>query len=338
MRGATARATVGGDDGRKAARVTLASSSMGRLEQTVTHEATTLEPEFLIGRRSVAELHLDQAYVSSQHASIRWTGEAWEVRDLSSRNGTLVNGVAIRPGHGVRLKKGDRIAFGSPEQVWELVDDGAPRAMVVPLDARGEPLFVDGEILALPSQDNPSDTIFRGSDGAWYLEREDDVVQLRPQMIFESTKRRYRFSCPELVTETSTVSFPEFVRGELARVKLIFRVSKEEEYVEIAVEREGRRDELPVRNFNYLLLLLARQRLADAEADPKIAESACGWVDQETFIEAIKSSPDRLSIDVFRIRRQFAGLGITDAAKIVERRPSTKQLRIGVGALTIESI
>jgi hypothetical protein len=309
---------------------------MGRLEQTVTHETTTLEPEFLIGRRTVAELHLDQAYVSSQHASIRWTGEAWEVRDLSSRNGTLVNGVTIKPGHGVRLKKGDRIAFGSPEQVWELVDDSAPRAMVVPLDARGEPLFVDGDILPLPSQENPSDTIFRGSDGAWYLEREDDVVVLRPQMIFESTKRRYRFSCPELVTETSTVSFPEFVRGELARVKLLFRVSKEEEYVEIAVEREGRRDELPVRNFNYLLLLLARQRLADA--GQKVPESACGWVDQETFIESIKSSPDRLSIDVFRIRRQFAGLGITDAAKIVERRPSTKQLRIGVGALTIESI
>lgn len=309
---------------------------MGRLQQTVTNEATTLEPEFLIGRRSVAELHLDQAYVSSQHASIRWTGDAWEVRDLSSRNGTLVNGVTIRPGHGVRLKKGDRIAFGSPEQVWELVDDSAPRAMVVPLDARGEPLFVDGDMLPLPSQENPSDTIFRGSDGAWYLEREDDVVVLRPQMIFESTKRRYRFSCPELVTETSTVSFPDFVRGELGRVRLVFRVSKEEEYVEIAVERDGRRDPLPVRNFNYLLLLLARQRLADAAE--RMADSACGWVDQETFIASLKSSPDRLSIDVFRIRRQFAGLGITDAAKIVERRPSTKQLRIGVAALQIDSI
>ena len=49
-----------------------------------------------------------------------------------------------------------QVIFGSPEQVWEVVDDGAPRAMVVPIDARGEPLYVDGDILPLPSQENPS--------------------------------------------------------------------------------------------------------------------------------------------------------------------------------------
>jgi FHA domain len=309
---------------------------MGLLQHIATKEAITLEPEFLVGRRPVAELHLDQAFVSSQHASIRWTGDVWELRDLSSRNGTLLNGAAIRPGQGMRLKKGDQIAFGSPEQTWELVDDSEPRAMVVPLDARGEPIFAEGDMLPLPSQESPSDTLFRGSDGVWYLEREDAVVMLRPQMIFESTHRRYRFSCPELVTDTSTANFPEFVRGELARLKLLFRVSRDEEYVEISAIRDGRRDELPVRNFNYLLLLLARQRLTDAEA--KLSELASGWVDQEQFIESIKSSPERLSIDIFRIRRQFAGIGVADAAKIVERRPSTKQLRIGVADVQIDPI
>ncbi len=309
---------------------------MGLLQHLVTKEAVTLEPEFLIGRRPVAELHLDQTFVSSQHASVRWTGDGWELRDLSSRNGTLLNGTAIKPGQGVRLKKGDQIAFGSLEQTWEVVDESEPRAMAVPLDARGEPILAEGDMLPLPSDESPSMTIFRGSDGAWYLEREDAVIMLRPQMIFESANRRYRFSCPELVTDTSTVNFPEFVRGELARVKLVFRVSRDEEYVEISAVRDGRRDDLPVRNFNYLLLLLARQRLADAEA--QLSEPASGWVDQEQFIESIKSSPERLSIDIFRIRRQFAGIGVTDAAKIVERRPSTKQLRIGVSNLQIEEL
>jgi hypothetical protein len=46
-------------------------------------------------------------------------------------------------------------------------------------------------------------------------------------------------------------------------------------------------------------------------------------------------APPQLNLDVFRLRRQFAALGIVDAANIVERRPRTRQLRIGTARLQI---
>jgi hypothetical protein len=84
-------------------------------------------------------------------------------------------------------------------------------------------------------------------------------------------------------------------------------------------------------------LLLARARLEDTES--RLPESSCGWMDQDAVIEALRVSSERLNIDIFRIRRQFASLGwIADPASIVERRPRNKQLRIGAGRLTIEHI
>jgi hypothetical protein len=46
-------------------------------------------------------------------------------------------------------------------------------------------------------------------------------------------------------------------------------------------------------------------------------------------------APPQLNIDVHRIRKQFAEVGVLDAANIVERRPRTRQLRIGTGRLSI---
>jgi len=40
-------------------------------------------------------------------------------------------------------------------------------------------------------------------------------------------------------------------------------------------------------------------------------------------------------VDIFRARKQFSEAGVIDAAQIVERRPTTHELRIGVPRLTI---
>jgi hypothetical protein len=49
-------------------------------------------------------------------------------------------------------------------------------------------------------------------------------------------------------------------------------------------------------------------------------------------------APPQLNIEVFRIRRQFAAAGVVDAANIVERRPRTRQLRIGTGRVSITTL
>jgi hypothetical protein len=38
---------------------------------------------------------------------------------------------------------------------------------------------------------------------------------------------------------------------------------------------------------------------------------------------------------VYRLRKHMARMGILDGAKLVERRPRTKQIRIGTGALRV---
>jgi hypothetical protein len=310
---------------------------MALLRQSASGESTVLEADHLVGRSQRAALRLDSPFVSAQHATIRWVGGAWEVRDLGSRNGTIVNDTPLKPGQAIALAPGSRIAFGHADQSWELVDDSPPRPMVVPLDGDFAPLFLDGDMLALPTHDHPAATVLRGSDGAWRLEHDDEAVTLTNHQVFDVAGKGFRFSCPEALLQTSTVDWHDAAGFDLAQLRLRFRVSREEEFVELHVEGGREPVTLGSRGHNYILLMLARARLDDIGA--KQPESSCGWMYQDFLIEALRASSERLNIDIFRIRRQFATIGwISDAANIVERRPRNKQIRIGVASLTIENI
>jgi hypothetical protein len=116
----------------------------------------------------------------------------------------------------------------------------------------------------------------------------------------------------------------------------VFRVSSDEEHVELVMHCGAGPVDLGARGHNYLLLLLARQRLADAGQN--LPAGTCGWVYQDELVRALKVSAERLNIDIFRIRKQFEAIGLSEPASIVERRPRTKQLRIGVASLALEPI
>ena len=62
------------------------------------HRSHYLYPENVIGRSPTCTLRLSDGWVSGQHAAIRWTGTGWSIKDLSSRNGTFVDGVRMNPG------------------------------------------------------------------------------------------------------------------------------------------------------------------------------------------------------------------------------------------------
>jgi hypothetical protein len=89
--------------------------------------------------------------------------------------------------------------------------------------------------------------------------------------------------------------------------------------------------DLGARAHNYLLLTLARHRLADAAEGH--SEDACGWICLDAFSHDPSMSAPRVNMDVFRLRRQLASRGVADAVRIVERR--TRQLRIGTGRISI---
>ena len=56
---------------------------------------TVDKPVFLIGRRTAADLQLQNADVSREHAEIAQDGQRYVLRDRGSRYGTFVNGEQI---------------------------------------------------------------------------------------------------------------------------------------------------------------------------------------------------------------------------------------------------
>jgi len=68
------------------------------------------EKGLLLGRTSESDLSVADPEVSRRHFAVRRIGAGqYEIEDLGSRNGTLVNGLPVRKG---RLRFGDRIAVG----------------------------------------------------------------------------------------------------------------------------------------------------------------------------------------------------------------------------------
>ena len=72
----------------------------------------------VLGRSRDADVHIDDANVSRQHAEVRPSGASWTVRDLGSTNGVKVNGRRIQGAQS--LRDGDTITLGTSEIVFQL--------------------------------------------------------------------------------------------------------------------------------------------------------------------------------------------------------------------------
>ncbi len=74
--------------------------------------------QFVIGRDPVCDLQLSDPDVSRRHAEIRNSGGGFEIADLGSRNGTLLNGHPVTDAFlraGVEIRLGETvIATGMP--------------------------------------------------------------------------------------------------------------------------------------------------------------------------------------------------------------------------------
>jgi pSer/pThr/pTyr-binding forkhead associated (FHA) protein len=69
-----------------------------------------------IGRGPDNMIQLEDASVSSHHAELRVADKTYQLRDLGSTNGTMVNGSAATE---IRLRHGDRIRFGGIQARFE---------------------------------------------------------------------------------------------------------------------------------------------------------------------------------------------------------------------------
>lgn len=264
---------------------------------------------------------------------MRYRAGSWELRDLASSNGTWVSGKEVERGQQVDLKVGDTLGFGSTVETWTLVDDTPPVACAW---ARGSehPVIGGDGLLALPAPDEPRMTIFSDAGAGWLLEHEGRERRVLDGESVEVAGLHFRLALPSLGDESiASTARSGPARTTVKNLGLRFIVSQDEEFVAVTLLRQGSSEELPVRAFHYLLLTLARHRLADID----VADSERGWVHVEDLSQMLGTDAEKVNVDVYRARRQLASHGVVDAPRLIERRPGTGQLRIGIPRLRVEA-
>lgn len=281
---------------------------------SITHgpRRVTLRARHLVGRARTCHLVLPAPDISSEHAVIFWDGTGWSVRDLGSRNGTSVDGARLPPSDVHRIARGSALAFSS--HVWQLEDDGPPVASAVTADGRA--VFARDDLLPLPGPEEPRVTILQTGSG-WLLE---DGESSRPIGDGDTiTLDGVAWSIQIPMPEDGTIDAAP-VGLNLDEVVACFTPHTGGE-VSLRVRVGETWHELGTRAHHQLLYALARP-LLDGAPSP--------WLSADSLARRLGMDDNRFNVTVFRIRQQFTALGILGAARVVERRPGSGQVRTGL--------
>lgn len=305
---------------------------MGTLRHVISGREVTLDAVTTIGRATGGTLVLDTRRISSQHAMLFHDGSGWFVRDLGSRNGTWLGEARLTTGTRTAVKEGATLRFA--DDPWILAYAGPPQARAV--DGQGKRRLSEGDLLVLPSDETPLVTVYRDANGQWWLESGTARTPTQDGASIEVEGQRWTLALPGrmqtagMSTTIGTARMPDSLAG-LDRLQ--FAVSRDEESVATTLHYGHAHQILPPRSFHYLCVLLARARLADqADGEP---EAEAGWRYTDDVARDLGVDSYRLNVEVYRLRKQLSGLGLRDAATIIERRPQARQLRIGLARVEV---
>ena len=304
---------------------------MAILRHVATNITHRLDSECLVGRGPQCSLQLGHRGASSQHASIRWNGQEWRLHDLNSKNGTFVDGERISTAVRPRLQVGQRLAFGAEDDIFEVVDASPPQVRARCEEDGRERLGEDG-LLVLPGAERPEVTIHATQD-SWLAEWNDgrqEPIESGGSLAIDGVHWRI------LLPTVSPVTLArENMQWSLQRLTLRFQVSADEETVSLELAQAGQTIELGAKAHNYLLVTLARNRIADQRAG-QLSETECGWMDTPGLIHSLRMTENQFNVSVWRARKDLAGAGIPGATGLIERRTRARQIRIGVERLQVE--
>ncbi|HMA96238.1 MAG TPA: FHA domain-containing protein [Polyangiaceae bacterium] len=286
----------------------------------------------LVGRAAYCGVVLSDPRVSAEHASIYFDKGTWYLRDLASTNGTFLDGVKIDLGRKHPLVPGSIIGFGAPTPAYRFVSDEPPRMRLRNqlTGARVEPQL---GLVVLPDESHPVVTIFQGLDG-WYEEREGAVRQLTDFAKIQIEDQIWSIELPPPGAETAQTGLARM--GGWANFDdlfLRFDVSRDRESIVLFITAGSDSRAITNRAYHELLLVLAEARIASAtDGTPELEQ---GWLHTDELCRRIAGDVSKVNVDVFRARQQLDQLGIIESHRIVERRPNTRQLRLGTAAVTI---
>ena len=273
----------------------------------------------LVGRSASCTLRVDDGYASSEHAKIVWTGSAWTIRDLGSRNGTFVDGQRLQPGQPHRIANGSALGFGDTNAAWKMSDDTPPGAIAVDAETQ-QVVAAVGDILVLPDENAPELTVYPAPDGVgWVYETTDgEVAPVRDHGVIRTEQRSFRLELPVVSEATPMVD----MSLTLDTVDFRFAVSRDEERVEISMIVRGIATELEPREHGYLLLTLARARQEDAA----LPVDERGWRTIPDLSRMLRLDSNALNVAIHRARQQLGTAGLEGAAGIVGVKRGTRRL------------
>ena len=283
-----------------------------------------------VGREEHSAVRFTDPRVSAAHARIRYLGDAgWVIRDLGSKNGTKVGDIQIPPGRDFPLVDGAKLQFGGHRSAWTF-RNGVPAELVVRrLDdnSGGRDQVPSEGLLALPSTSEPHAVLFRQADD-WVLERAGvELSTLTDFATFEVEQDKFRVRiCQSESTLTNRDVLPSISEADLE-----LAVTPDEEHVTATVTISGRATVIPSRSRLYLLVVLARVLVADNASGSDSDEA--GWCHVDDVLkEMALNTPEALNVHVFRIRRDFNLIGFRDSAAVIQRRPMSRRIRLGLAA------
>jgi hypothetical protein len=305
---------------------------MGVLEERGEREHTlhTLGVRCLLGRHHACDVCIDDPQVSAEHASLYWIGDQWVLRDLASRNGTWIEGRRLGAGERALLVEGGSFSLGPRGRIFTL-SDASPPCVRARHGATGKVRAAENGLLVLPDDERPLVSLFEEAGGAWILETEQTRRGACDREIVHVAGEPWVLELPRAVLATSEEGGANSAPGAF---ELRLALSRDEEHVEVSVLHAGIETALPPRAAHYLLVILARARLADHEASP--AER--GWVDRDELCRMLRIDENHLNVTIFRLRKQLAALKIQGIGELVARRPGTGQVRLGTDRVTLRSL
>jgi hypothetical protein len=275
---------------------------------------------------------VDDRQVSGEHASLRWTDAGWQVRDLGSRNGTFLGAERLESGRTSLLFRGARLRLGA-SPAWTLVHDGPPGPAAVRAD--GVACGAEGEMLVLPSPEAMRALVYQVGDG-WVMELDGEPLDIRDGQAVRLGDEEWRVFLPispprpELPTTWDTSARPP-----LETLELRFRVSQDEEQIDLDVGYPGGVRTLTPRAHHLVTLTLARARIEDRRAG--IAPPEAGWRYADELCRSLRLETSLLTLHLFRAREQLAQAGVEGAARLFERRRMSGQLRISLDRLSVSA-
>jgi pSer/pThr/pTyr-binding forkhead associated (FHA) protein len=80
--------------------------------QLQKREGAALDARIVVGRSQGCDVWIDDTSVSKEHCYFQRSGDAYQIADANSTNGTFINGNPLAPHMLLTLRSGDKVSVG----------------------------------------------------------------------------------------------------------------------------------------------------------------------------------------------------------------------------------